>query len=188
MKHVSAFVVIILFAYNVQANWFVQYNFGLSRDFNSYTPENIQRSYLNEISFYFQLGQTKRLYWGASYNFTSNYQSESNSSSTTQSTQGAAIAARWYFNKNETLGMTIEYCPLIKLYYATENTEEDWSGSGLVIKPGLYPQLTARLKVSIEFIYHVAAYNNKEVLSGASTTSNFTRSYALPSAGIIWDF
>jgi hypothetical protein len=188
MKFGWCLALLLLSIDTVQAGSFVQYSLGASQDFNSYSPQSIQRSYFNEFSYYLQMGKWDRLYLGAAYSMISSYQSETDESSTTQSGQNALLSARLYLTKNKVLGITVQYSPLAKLYYATELIEENWTGSAFVIKPGIYPQLTSKLRISIELSYYMATYNKRETISGTSTTESFTRTHAIPSAGLIWDF
>lgn len=188
MRYSVVVAMVTLMVSFAQANSFIQYSFGASQDSNSYDPQNLQRSYFNEFSYYFQIGKWDRLYLGAAYSLVSSYQSESDDSSTTQSGQNALVSARVCLTKNEVVAVTVQYSPLSKLYYATDAIEENWTGTAIVIKPGIYPQLTSKLRVSIELSYYMANYTKRETLSGTSTTSSFTRTNAIPSAGLIWDF
>ena len=171
-----------------KANSFVQYSFGYSQDYNTLSTQNIQRGYFNEFSYYLQFGSLTHLYLGFSYNMISSYQTESDTSSTTQSGQNALVNVRYYLFKNDIIGFTLQYSPMAKLYYANESSEVNWTGSSVVIKPGIYPQLSQSFKISLELAYYMSTYNKKEILSGTESSNSFTRTHAIPTAGIIWDF
>lgn len=169
-------------------SFFIQYSLGATQDYNNQTIQTLQRSFFHEASFYYRMFKNQELYIGLSYSMSSTYQTDSTSSSSTQIGNSPLVSVRYYLNKKQYMGLTFQYGPMAQLYQASEAAEINWTGSMLAVKPGIYLPLSKSFQLAIEFSYFMTNYTKTSTISGSTTDSSFTRTQAIPSAGLIWNF
>lgn len=169
------------------ADGFIQYNFGVGQDSNNQSTVTIQRSTFHEVSSYFKITQKAEFHLGISYIKSSSYQTESDNNSSTQTTNVPLISLRYYLNKNRNFGLTLQFSPIAKLYQATDLAAADWSGTAVIVKPGVYVPVKTSFQLAIELNYIKSMYSKKTALSGTLPDSNFSRTQLVPTAGLIWN-
>lgn len=135
---------------------------------------------LYSAGFYLGSGKKGRMYFGVLY-LMGAVSDKQESGTNTFSNQDIMLSFKWFMDKRGVFSFTGAYGVTAKATYkaGTEDAEK-WSGTSMLGKFTVAPELSDTLSLGFSLTYYMGSFSEKRVETVASTVSN-SRGYTGPS-------
>ncbi|MFZ3228661.1 MAG: hypothetical protein WA160_00525 [Pseudobdellovibrio sp.] len=180
----------ILYSSLAEANISLHADIGLMQDQNSIASRNLVENYFYDLSIYGKVFQRTKIYFGFEYVFISSSNPLTVYTSAVLTSSNPMVGIKYVAGKNDLIAMSLAGSPLTAATYSvTGLNSEEWSGTAVMAKISLQPELSNSVRANMSIAYFSANYSTRtSVASSSSNVSSFSRNLLVPALGLSYFF